>query len=141
MTTTTNDRRELIEMFADRTAGESYNRNRLVTRETPNGNVALIAYGWMKLAEYNEEREAITLFVGHAQASPSRTITKWVNDVKRVIGERRRIIESGETPRVRGPNTEGYQYVNEYIRFSGGLSKVEQNAFNAVEKSLQFLDN
>lgn len=137
--TTTFNKTQLIEMFADNTAGESYHHNRLVTRETDGGNVALIAYGWLKLAEYNESREAITLFTGH-KSLKSTAVSRYINDVRRVAGERRTIIRSGESPTVNKPNA-GTRYIGEYIDFSGGLSAVEKNALDLVRDSLRFLDN
>ena len=38
-----NTKRNLLDMFLDRTAAESTLENRLTTRETDGGNVALIA--------------------------------------------------------------------------------------------------
>lgn len=129
-------RRALLEMFMDRTAGESYKQNRLVTRETENGNVALIAYGWLKLAEYNESREAVTIFTGH-KALRSKTISRWLNCVVSTADDRGRdVVLSGESPTVDTPN-EGTQYIGNYVSMDGSHSPVEQQAVETVVDSLR----
>jgi hypothetical protein len=132
------NKRSMLEMFMDNTAGESFNENRLITRETESGNVALIGYGWLKLAEYNEERDAVTVFTGH-QSLRSKTVSRWLNEVVSVADERGRdTILSGESPTVDTPN-EGTQYINNYVSFDGDRSPVEQEAVNNVEESLAHL--
>jgi hypothetical protein len=132
------NKRSMLVMFMDNTAGESFNQNRLITRETESGNVALIGYGWLKLAEYNEERDAVTVFTGH-QSLRSKTVSRWLNEVVAVADERGRdTILSGESPTVDTPN-EGTQYINNYVSFDGDHSPVEQAAVSTVEESLAHL--
>lgn len=135
---TTRDKEAMLQMFTDATAGESYADNRLVTRETDSGNVALIAYGWLKLAEYNERREAVTVFTGH-KSLRSTVVTRYLNNVISVAQERREVILSGESPTVNRPN-EGAKYIGSYVDFSTKLSSVEQKAVNTVVESLRFLN-
>jgi len=135
---TTRDKEAMLEMFTDATAGESYADNRLVTRETGSGNVALIAYGWLKLAEYNERREAVTVFTGH-KSLRSTVVTRYLNNVISVAQERREVILSGESPTVNRPN-EGAKYIGSYVDFSTKLSSVEEKAVNTVVESLKFLN-
>lgn len=127
---------ELFEMFVDRTAGEVYGRGRLSTEETENGNVALIAYGWLKLAEYNEEREAVTVYAGH-KALRSSTVSRWLQQVIDVAENRGRdVILSGESPETDSPNT-GVTFVRDgYINFGPNRSAVEQSAVDTVVESL-----
>lgn len=132
------NRKTLIEMFVDNTAGETYNQNRLVTRESDNGNVSLIAYGWLKLAEYNESRDAVTVFTGH-KSLRSGTVSTWLNKVVSTSDERGRdVILSGESPTVDTPN-EGTRYIGNYVSFDGNHSSVEQKAVNTVVDSLSHL--
>lgn len=135
--TTTNRKGALLEMFTDNTAGESYAQGRLQTVETGAGNVALIAYGWLKLAEYNERRDAVTVFTGH-KAYGSTAVTRYVNDVKEVANSRRNVILSGESPYV-GSANEGAKFVGEYVDFSNGLSAVEKKAVRLAERSIEIL--
>lgn len=127
--------RSMLEMFMDKTAGESFNENRLVTRETDAGNVALIGYGWLKVAEYNESRNAVTVFGGH-RALRSNTVSAWLNEVVDVADDRGRdVILSGESPTVDTPN-EGVEFINNYVSMDGNHSPVEQDAVDRVEESL-----
>ena len=135
---TTRDKEAMLEMFTDATAGESYADNRLVTRETDSGNVALVAYGWLKLAEYNERREAVTVFTGH-KSLRSTVVTRYLNNVISVAQERREVILSGESPTVNRPN-EGAKYIGSYVDFSTKLSSVEEKAVDTVVESLKFLN-
>ncbi len=129
-------RKAMLEMFVDNTAGETYNDNRLVSREANNGNVALIAYGWLKVAEYNESREAVTVFTGH-KSLRSRTITRWLNRVVSVAETRNRsVILSGESPTVDTPN-EGTRFIGNYVSMDGDHSPVEQQAVDTVVDSLK----
>jgi hypothetical protein len=133
-----NNKRSMLVMFMDNTAGESFNGNRLITRETESGNVALIGYGWLKLAEYNEERDAVTVFTGH-QSLRSKTVSRWLNEVVSVADERGRdTILSGESPTVDTPN-EGTQYINNYVSMTGTDSPVERDARETVRESLAHL--
>jgi len=128
----------LLDMFLDRTAGETSRRNRLVTRESDSGTVELIAYGWLKIAEYSESRDAVTVFTGH-QSLRSRTVSGYLNDVVRRAESRSRdVILSGESPTVDTPN-EGVKYINNYVSFSGDTSPVEQEARDTVVESLSHL--
>jgi len=136
--TTTDDKTALLQMFTDATPGESYAKQRLVTRETDSGNVALIAYGWLKLAEYNERREAVTVFTGH-KSLRSQILTRYLNDVVRVAQERREVILSGESPTVSRPN-EGVKYIGEYVDFSRKLSSVDKSAVRTVIDSISIVN-
>lgn len=129
-------KRDLLEMFTDRTAGESTSINRLVTRRAENGNVALVAYGWLKLAEYNESRNAVTVFTGH-KAINSVTVSQYLNDVIRVAERRGRdVILSGESPTVDTPN-EGARFIGNYVSMNGDRSPVEELAVAEVHESLR----
>lgn len=129
-------RKTLLEMFLDRTAGESTRYNRLVTRETENGTVALIGYGWLKLAEYNERLNAVTVFTGHESIN-SKTVNEWLNAVVNVAEERGRdVILSGESPEEDTPNG-GTVFINGYVSMDSGHSAVEQEAVETVRDSLR----
>jgi len=125
----------LIEMFLDRTAGESTRQNRLITRETESGNVELIAYGWLKIAEYSEERNDVTIFTGHKSLN-SHTVNRYLNDVLRGADNRsRETIISGGSPNVDTPNA-GVKYINNYVSMEGERSAVEEIAVSDVENQL-----
>jgi hypothetical protein len=94
----------IVEMFADNTAGESYADNRLITEETESGNVALVGYGWMKLAEYDETEERVTVFFGH-KAIGSKTVSRWLNNVLEQTSERRAVTVSDESVSTSYPTT------------------------------------
>jgi len=133
-----NNKRSMLEMFMDNTAGESYNQNRLVTRESDGGNVALIAYGWLKLAEYSESRNAVTVFTGH-KSLRSQTLSRWLNEVVSVADDRGRdVILSGESPTTDTPN-EGTRFIGNYVSFTPNHSSVERDAIDTVEESLAHL--
>jgi len=133
-----NTKRNLLDMFLDRTAAESTRENRLVTQEGDNGNTELIAYGWLKVAEYNESSEAVTVFTGH-KSLRSRTVSGYLNNVvSRAESRGRDVILSGESPTVDTPN-EGTRYINGYVSFSGDRSDVEADAVSAVRESLSHL--
>jgi len=128
-------RKAMLEMFVDNTAGENYGKNRLVSREAENGNVALIAYGWLKVAEYNESREAVTVFTGH-KSLRSCVVTRWLNQVVSVAESRDRlVILSGESPTVDTPN-EGARFIGNYVSMDGDHSAVEEEAVDTVVDSL-----
>lgn len=132
------DKRSLLEMFVDNTSGETHNENRLITRDAESGNTALIAYGWLKLAEYNEEREAVTVFTGH-KSLRSKVVSRWLNDAVRVAEQRNRdVILSGESPTVDTPN-EGTRFIGNYVSMDGDHSAVEQEAVQTVRESLAHL--
>lgn len=131
-----NDKQSVIEMFVDRTAGESTQANRLITRETENGTIALIAYGWVKVAEYDEERGVVTIFVGH-RALESDTVNGYLNDVKEVAQERGRDYSiSGESPEWGQPPSI-VEYIGNYINFRSPESSVERDARNDVIETLK----
>lgn len=128
----------LLDMFLDRTPGETTKNNRLLTRENDAGNVELIAYGWLKLAEYNESREAVTVFTGH-KALRSRTVSRHLNSVVSQANDRNRdVILSGESPTVDTPN-EGVPFIGNYVSFDGAHSPVESQAVDTVIESLSGL--
>jgi len=130
-----NTKANLLDMFLDRTTGEAYSDNRLTTRESENGNVALIAYGWLKVAEYNESREAVTVFTGH-KSLRSRTVTGYLNDVvSRAESRGRSVILSGESPTVDKPNP-GVRFIGNYVSMDGAHSGVEADAVTEVVESL-----
>lgn len=130
-----NTKRSIVEMFLDRTAGESTSENRLSTRSEESGNVSLIAYGWLKVAEYDESRQAVTVFTGH-KSLRSVTVSRYLNDVVRVAERRNRdVILSGESPTVSTPNT-GTRFIGNYVSFDGTRSSVEQAAVSEVVESL-----
>lgn len=133
----THQKRALLEKFTDKTPGEVYANGRLQTRETAAGTVELIAYGWLKIAEYDERREVVTVFTGH-KAIGSKVLTRYVNDAKRIARERRNVILSGESPTVDQPN-EGTRFIGEYVDFSTKLSSVEKQAIKLVERSINLL--
>lgn len=137
MTTTTHRRKTLLEMFTDNTAGESYAQGRLQTVETESGSVALVAYGWLKLAEYNERREAVTIFTGHKSLGSS-VLTRYINSAKEVAKDRRNVILSGESPTIDQPN-EGTKFIGNYVNFSTNLSSVEKDAVNLATRSINLL--
>lgn len=137
MTHLTNTKRDVVEMFMDKTPGESTLHNRLVTRED-NGKVILLGYGWLKLAQYDESREAVTVFTGHA-ALRSKTVSRWLNQVISIANERGRdTIISGESPVEDTPN-DTTDFIGNYISMSGNRSAVERDAQEAVRQSLTHL--
>ena len=138
MTTTTKRKAKMLEMFTDATAGEVYSSGRLETTETESENVALVAYGWLKLAEYNERREAVTVFTGHKSLG-SHSISRYLNDVVRVAQERRDVILSGESPTVAKPN-EGTKYIGEYVNFRTDMSSVEKKAIRSAIASINLIN-
>ena len=130
-----NNKRALLEMFTDRTANESYSHNRLKTVETDSGNVALIAYNWLKLAEYNESRGVVPVFTGHG-ALQSVTIARYLNDTVKTANDRGRdVVLSGESPTVDTPN-EGVKYIGNYVSMTGSHSAVEKDVKEEVRESL-----
>ena len=135
---TTRTKEAMVEMFIDGTSGEVYCDGRLETTETDSGNTALVAYGWLKLAEYNERREAVTVFTGH-KSLQSRTLSRYLNNVVQVAQERRDVILSGESPTVAKPN-EGSKYIGSYVDMSSTLSSVERKAVNTAVKSISLIN-
>lgn len=137
LTTTTHRVQSIIEMFADNTSGETYHRGRLVTREMASGNVALIGYGWMKLAEYDESENHVTVFFGH-KSTESKTVSRWLNRILEQTSDRRNVSISDESPVVGKPN-DGVRYIGEYVGDFTNLSPVDRGAIEFVENSLDFL--
>lgn len=130
-----NTKTQMLDMFLDRTAGEFYSEGRLSTEETDSGNVALIAYGWLKLSEYNESRDTVTIFTGHKSIG-SKTVNKYLNDVvRRATSRNRRTVLSGESPTTDTPN-EGVKFINNYISMTGKRSAVEADARAQVSDDL-----
>lgn len=127
----------IVEMFADNTAGESYGQNRLITEELSNGNVALVGYGWMKLAEYDETENMVTVFFGHKSVN-SRTVSRWLNTVLEQCAERREVTVSDASPVVRQPN-DCTDYIGHYVNFEN-RSPVEEDIVDEVVDSLRFLN-
>lgn len=133
-----NTKTEMLNKFLDRTAGETYSENRLITRETDTGNVALIAFGWLKVAEYDESREVVTVFTGH-QSLRSVTVSGYLNEVVNRAEERGRdVVLSGESPTVDTPN-DGTRFIGNYVSFGGSRSPVESDAVRSVKESLRHL--
>jgi len=125
-------------MFLDRTTGEVYSHGRLTTTESDNGNVSLIAYGWLKIAEYNESRGVVTVFTGHASIE-SKTVVQYLNEVADRAEDRGRdLVLSGESPEVGRPN-DGVQFIGNYISMSGRKSAVEKDIQQFVRESLNHL--
>lgn len=132
-----NTKRQTVEKFMDNTTGESTAQNRLTTRVSEAGNVALVAYGWLKVAEYNESRDTVTVFTGH-KALNSRTVSGYLNDVINVADDRNRDVTlSGESPVVDTPN-DGTRFIGSYVDFEG-RSAVEEEAVEEVIESLRDL--
>lgn len=129
----------MFEMFADATVGESYHENRLITEETDAGTVSLTAYGWMKLAEYDETEGHVTVFFGHKNIE-SRTISRWLNSLLEVARSRGRSVTiSDESPTVRKPN-DAVEYIGGYVGNFSDMSPVEQEAHDNVLRSLSYLN-
>jgi len=138
MTHTTKRLQPIFEMFVDSTAGESYHENRIITEETDSGTVALTAYGWVQLAEYDESENHVTVYFGHKSIGSS-TISRWLNRVLEVASERREVTISDESPTVRTPN-EGVEFIGNYIKHKN-KSSVEAQAEETVIESLSYLSN
>jgi hypothetical protein len=130
------NKKALIEMFLDKTPGESTQYNRLVTTEEDDGTVSLLAYGWLKLATYNERRGIVTVFTGH-KALNSVTVSKYLNQVTSTAVERdREVLLSGESPTEDTPN-EGTRFIGNYVSMDGSHSSVEEEAVSTVRESLE----
>lgn len=137
-TTTTKKRDSLIQMFLDATSGEVYAEGRLVTRDEGEGVTSLIAYGWNKIAEYDERSDTVTIFAGHA-GNVSKTVTEYVNKTREIAGlrESRRVNTLVDAaPNVARPPAESVQFIDNYRAFSGSPSSVEEWATATVERSV-----
>jgi hypothetical protein len=136
--TTTENRETLIQMFLDGSSNEVYADGRLITRESGESTVELIAYGWNKIAEYNESTDTVTLFAGHA-GNVSKAVTEYVNLVDSISAEREsrtlnKILEAA--PNVARPPAESAQFIDNYRSFDGNPSSVEEWATDTVERSI-----
>lgn len=137
-TTTTQNRDSLIQMFLDATDGEVYADGRLVTRSSGESTTELVAYGWNKIAEYDERTDTVTVFAGHA-GNVSKTVTEYVNKVREIAGlrETRRVNALVDAaPNVARPPAESVQFIDNYRSFSGNPSSVEEWATRTVERSV-----
>jgi len=130
-----NTKSELFEALFNNNTDVTYSQNRLVTRETNDGKVSLIAYGWMKIAEFDSDDGTVTVFTGH-KAIDSTTVSRYLNDVTRHAQDRDHdVVLSGESPEEDTPN-EGVRFINSYVSMDGGHSPVEQQAVDTVVESL-----
>jgi hypothetical protein len=129
-------RQTMLEMFTDATPGETYQHNRLITQESDNGTVELIGYGWLKIAEYDESNNHVTVFTGH-RSLESKTVGEWLNEVVRVAENRGRTVSlQDDSPKDGQPN-DGTKFINNYISFKASKSAVEKDAQNEVVDSLR----
>jgi hypothetical protein len=134
----TNSRDDVLEMFLDGTEDEVYGSGRLYTRESGEGSVELIAYGWNKLAEYNESTGDVRIFFGH-RGNISETVDGYLDDLSDMAEERdHRSVQELLTaaPNVGRPPAEAAQFIDNYKSFSGSDSNVESWASEVVERSV-----
>jgi hypothetical protein len=134
----TTSRESLIQMFLDAAPNESYNEGRLVTRQSGESTVELIAYGWNKLAEYNETTDTVTLFGGHVE-----NISETVDDYAKAVFDTAQNRESrtinvvvDAAPNVAEPPAESVRFINNYKSFSGSDSPVESWASETVDRAV-----
>lgn len=135
---TTTQRDSLIQMFLDASSAEAYGNGRLVTRESGENSVELIAYGWNKIAEYNESTDTVTVFAGHA-GNISPTVTRYVNLVHEMAGKREtRTVNvlADVAPNVARPPAQSAQFIENYRSFSGEPSSVEEWATATVDRAV-----
>jgi hypothetical protein len=135
---TTTNRDSLVQMFLDATAGEQYGDGRLVTRQAGESTVELIAYGWNKIAEYDESTDTVTVFGGH-EGNISPTVTEYVHLVHEMASTRRsRTVNvlSDVSPNVARPPAESAQFIENYRSFDGAPSSVEEWATRTVESAV-----
>lgn len=138
-TYTTTNRDSLIQMFLDGTSGEVYGDGRLVTQDEGEGVTSLIAYGWNKVAEYDESTDTVTVFAGHA-GNISKTVTRYVNLVHEMGGKRQtRTVNvlADSAPNVGRPPAEAAQFIGNYRSFHGEPSSVEEWATATVNRALR----
>lgn len=136
--TTTENRDSIIQMFLDATEGEVYADGRLVTRSSGEGTTELVAYGWNKIAEYDERTDTVTVFAGHA-GNVSKTVTEYVHKVREMAGLRktRRVNALVDVaPNVARPPAESVQFIDNYRAFGENPSSVEKWATRTVENSV-----
>lgn len=138
VSTTVRNRDSTIQMFVDGTAGEVYAEGRLVTRSSGEHTTELIAYGWNKIAEYDERSDTVTVYGGHAE-NISPTVTRYINLVKEIAGKRRsrRVsLLADSAPNVARPPAESVQFIENYRSFDNNPSSVEEWATERVEASV-----
>lgn len=136
--TTTQTRDSLVQMFLDATSGEVHGEGRLVTRDAGEHSVELIAYGWNKVAEYNEATDTVTVYAGHA-GNVSKTLTRYVNLVHEMAAknENRTVnIIADAAPNVGRPPAEAAQFIDNYRSFEGKPSSVEKWATAVVDRAV-----
>jgi hypothetical protein len=130
-----NTKSQAISSFLRGNDDVTYSQQRLTTQETDSGSVELIAYGWIKLAEYHPSNGTLTLFTGHT-AIGSQTVSRYLNDVAEIAKENgKRVILSGESP-VEGQPNDGVKYIGDYVSMDGKRSPVERMAVNHVIESI-----
>lgn len=128
--------RTMIEKFIDRTPNEVYASGRMSTELLDNGNVALIGYGWMKLAEYNESENMVIIYGGHNEGD-SDTVSRWLNQILTISEERdRNTLLSGESPIVDTP-PEIVKYIGNYVDYKTEMSPVEKDAISDVNTGIE----
>jgi len=134
----TNSRDDVLEMFLDGTEDEVYGSGRLYTRQSDEGALELIAYGWNKIAEYDESTGDVRIFFGHYN-NISDTVDGYLDDLSEMVDEREhRSVQELVTaaPNVARPPAEAAQFIDNYKSFSGSDSPVESWASEVVEKSV-----
>lgn len=127
----------LREMFLDATAGESASGGRLKTEELPNGNVGLVGYNWLLLAEIEPATGTVTVYDGHA-GNVSKTTTRHINEITADVKnhETREYTRSTQTPILRNP-PKSANYIGEYIgAFANPKSPQDMRAMSDVTESL-----
>jgi pullulanase/glycogen debranching enzyme len=136
-TTTTQTRAQMFEMFLDATDDEVWSEGRLATRDEGEGVTSLIAYGWNKIAEYDESTNEVTIFAGHI-GQVSDTVSGYVNGLEEVAEdyESRTISRIDEAPNVARPPAESVQFIDNYRSFSGEPSSIEEWATETVENAI-----
>ena len=130
-----NTKAQAISSFLQGNGDVTYSQQRLTTQETENGSVELIAYGWIKLAEYHPSNGTLTVFTGHT-AIGSQTVSRYLNNVAKIAKESgKRVVLSGESP-VDGQPNDGVKYVGDYVSMDGNRSPVERMAVSHVIESI-----
>ena len=138
---TNTNRDSLIQMFLDASADEVYGDGRLVTQQSGENTVELIAYGWNKIAEYDEATDTVTVFAGHA-GNISKTVTRYVNLVHEMAGKREtRTVNvlADAAPNVGRPPAEAAQFIGNYRSFEGKPSSLDEWATEKVNRTLRRL--
>ena len=139
--TTELNRDSLIQMFLDGTSGEVYGDGRLITQDEGEGVTSLIAYGWNKVAEYDEQTDTVTVFAGHA-GNISKTVTRYVNLVHEMGGKRETRpvnVLADAAPNVGRPPAEAAQFIGNYRSFEGKPSSLDEWATEKVNRTLRRL--